>query len=232
MKRRSSRRPTSRDERRGSSVADRSADQFVPAGRFSKLSDILNEIAEDGSRERIAVSDLLAAMDKRAIGALMFIFAVPNVLPTPPGTSAVLGAPLVFLAAQMTFGLRPWLPRLIADRSLARSDFAAIIRRCAPWLVRAERLLRPRMSWLTRAPFEYAVGALCFVLAMVLFLPIPLGNMAPALAICIFSLGIVESDGVWVFAGLGIAVGALALVSGMIYAAIASALFIIANAVG
>lgn len=199
-----------------------------PRGRA--LSEILQDIAADTSRDRIAVGDILAAMRDRAIAALMLIFALPNVLPMPPGTSSILGAPLIFLAAQLTFGLRPWLPRVIAERSIARSDFAILVRRAAPWLARAERLLRPRLGALARPPFEYLVGLSSLVMALVLFLPIPLGNMLPALSICLYSLGILERDGAWILAGLLAGLAGLALVWGVLYALIGSALFIFANA--
>ncbi|MFV3077356.1 exopolysaccharide biosynthesis protein [Niveispirillum fermenti] len=195
-----------------------------------RLSDILRAIAGDESRERIAIKDLLAIMKDRALGALLFIFALPNVLPTPPGTSAVLGAPLIFLAAQLALGRSPWLPRVIADRSIARADFAALVTRTAPWLAKAERLLRPRLGVLSRPPAEYLVGLFCFLLAVILFLPIPLGNMMPALAICLFSLGILERDGVWILAGLLAAILSVGLVWGVLYALIKSALFIMAHA--
>lgn len=197
-----------------------------------RLSDILDELLADPGRERIAVADLLAAMQDRAIGALMFVFAVPNVLPAPPGLSAILGAPLIFLAVQLTFGLRPWLPQLIARRSMSRADFAALTARIGPWLERAERLLRPRLSGLARPPAERLVGAVCLVLAVLLFLPIPLGNMLPALAICLFALGILERDGLWILAGAATAAGAVALVSGVLYALVKTALFLIASALG
>lgn len=192
--------------------------------------DILAGIANDTSRDRIVVADLLAAMHDRALAALMFIFAVPNILPVPPGTSAVLGAPLIFLAAQLALGMRPWLPKIIANRSMARADFAALVGRAGPWLARAERLLRPRLSSLARPPAEYAIGVICLLLATILFLPIPLGNMLPALAICLFALGILERDGVWVLAGFITAVASVALVWGVLYALIKSALFIFTNA--
>lgn len=199
-----------------------------PRGRA--LSEILRDIAGDTSRERIAVGDILAAMRDRAIAALMFIFALPNVLPMPPGMSSILGAPLIFLAAQLTLGLRPWLPGVIAGRSIARSDFAILVRRTSPWLARAEKLLRPRLGTLARPPFEYLVGLLSLLMALILFLPIPLGNMLPALAICLFSLGILERDGAWILAGLLAALAGVALVWGVLYALIGSALFIFANA--
>jgi hypothetical protein len=202
--------------------------QAWPQGRA--LSQILAALANDASRERIRIADLLAVMQDRAVAALMFIFAVPNVVPVPPGTSAILGAPLIFLAAQLALGMRPWLPKLIAERSMARSDFAALIARTGPWLVRAERLLRPRLAGLARPPAEYAVGAICLLLAVIVFLPIPLGNMLPALAICLFALGILERDGVWVLAGMVSAVASVALVWGVLYALIKSALFLLNNA--
>lgn len=196
------------------------------------LSELLRRIAHDATRERISVGDLLAAMHDRAIGALLFIFAVPNALPMPPGTSSVIGAPLIFLAAQLALGLRPWLPRLIAQRSMARSDFAALVARVGPWLARAEKLLRPRLSGLARPPFERVVGAICLLMAIVLVLPIPLGNMLPALAICLFSLGILERDGVWVLAGLATTVAAIALVWGVLFAMVKAAVFLFVNLFG
>ena len=200
------------------------------AGPARPLSDLLTEIAADASRERVSIADLLSALRDRALAALLLIFALPNVMPMPPGTSALLGAPLLFLATQLALGRRPWLPSVIAERSMPRSHFASLIARAAPWLARAERLLRPRWVVLCRPPAEYGVGLLCLLLSLIVFLPIPLGNMLPALAICLFALGILERDGVWVLAGFVTAIGAVALVWGVLYALIRSAVFILANA--
>ncbi|MFT0858546.1 exopolysaccharide biosynthesis protein [Ancylobacter sp. G4_0304] len=193
----------------------------------TRLSDVLNGIANDEGRERVGVGDLLGVMKERAFGPLMLIFALPNVLPTPPGTSAVLGAPLIFLTLQLALGRDPWLPRLIADRSIARKDFAAFIGRATPWLARAEGLLRPRFSILAHPPSEYLIGVLCFVLAVVLVLPIPLGNMLPALSICVFALGILERDGLWILAGIVLAITSLGVVSGVIWAFIKAGLYLL-----
>ncbi|MFC0218449.1 hypothetical protein FHS82_002318 [Pseudochelatococcus lubricantis] len=201
-----------------------------PPGR--RLWAILRSLARDTSRERISVGDLLDTMHDRAFGALMFIFAFPNILPTPPGTSAILAAPLVFLTAQMMIGRKPWLPQVIAARSMARRDFAAMTERAVPWLARAERLLRPRLLHLATPPMEYFIGAVCFLLSVILLLPIPLGNMLPALAICLFSLGILGRDGVWVLLGVVATIVSLVVVGGVLYGLLKTALFIIANAFG
>ncbi len=198
----------------------------TPAGRLP-LSAMLHALAQDDSRERIAVSDLLAALGDRALAALLFVFAVPNVLPVPPGTSTVLGAPLVFLAAQLAFGRRPWLPTVIARRTMTRADFATVVRRIGPWLARAERLLRPRVERLAQPPMEYLIGLVCLLLAVVLVLPVPLGNILPALAISLLALGILERDGLWILAGLGTAVVSAIVVSGVVYAMVKAAIYFV-----
>jgi hypothetical protein len=205
--------------------------RFQRRPRRAHFSQILRAIAEDETRERIAISDLLEAMGDRAFGALMLVFALPNVLPTPPGTSSILGAPLVFLAAQMAFGWKPWLPRVIAARSMTREDFAALVDRLGPWLARAERLLKPRLSALTVYPFENLIGLLCLVLALILFLPVPLGNMLPAFTICLFAFGILGRDGVWVIAAIFMTVVSVTLVAGVVYALVKAVIFLFNRAI-
>ena len=193
------------------------------------LSDVLQRLAEDGERERISIGDLLAALSDRALGALLFVFACPNVLPALPGTSVILGAPLVLLAAQLAFKRKPWLPGFIARRSMARPDFQALMHRVCPWLRRAEKMLRPRASAWALPPMEYVVGLVCLLLAIVVLLPIPLGNMLPALAISLLALGVLERDGLWIVAGLATAAAAAVLVSGVVFASVQALLYVMVH---
>ncbi len=113
---------------------------------------------------------------------------------------------------------------------MPRERFAQLVDRLAPWLARAERLLRPRWSVLVGHRAENVLGAVCLVLAIVLALPIPLGNMLPAFAICLIALGILERDGVWTSIGVLVGLGSLVLVSGVVYALTKSFMFIFLNA--
>lgn len=196
----------------------------------ARLSQMLEAIAADESREAISFGDLLTTLHGRAFGALMIIFAFPNILPSPPGLAGVLGLPLVFLSAQMMLGRMPWLPGFIARRSLPRSSFAAFFARATPWLARAERLLRHRWPVLTTETAQKLVGLVCLILSLVLILPIPLGNMLPSIAICLFALGVLERDGLWIIGGLIFSVFALGFVGGMGYAVVKSAIFVLMNA--
>jgi len=206
-------------------------DATEPAGPpGARLSQMLEQIAADDSRETISFADLLTALHGRAFGALMIIFAFPNILPSPPGLAGVLGLPLVFLSAQMMLGRLPWLPAFISRRSLPRTSFAALFNRATPWLARAERLLRHRLPLMTSAAAQRGVGLVCLILSLVLILPIPFGNTLPSLAICLFALGLLERDGVWIIGGLAFSIFAIGFVGGMAYALIQSAIFIVMNA--
>lgn len=188
--------------------------------RGGRLSEILASLAEDTSRKRVSVADIFQAMGDRAFGALILIFALPNIIPSPPGTSALTGAPLVFLSAQLMLGQSPWLPKLIANRSVAQSDFSAIASRVSPWLARGERMLRPRLGFLIYPPAEYLTGFLCLILSIILILPIPLGNILPAIAICLFSFGILERDGLCVLLGMVMFAVSVTVVAGVLFALI------------
>ena len=181
-----------------------------------RLSAILTAIAEAEDRDRISIGDLLEALKRRALGALMFIFAIITALPMPPGVSAVVGAPLVFLSAQLMLGMNAWLPRIITDRSLSRVDFHRVVKAASPWLARAEGIMKPRFEFLAKRPAVYFAGFVTFVMSLLVLLPIPGANMAPSIAICIIALGLLERDGIWIV--LGALVGIVStVVVGSIY---------------
>lgn len=178
--------------------------------RHAALSEVLARIAADDTRQRVTVGDALALAGDRAFGALLFVFAVPNVVPTPPGTSSVLGLPLMLLAVQFLFGRKtPWLPHMIADRSVAREDFVRVLTKVNPRLQRLERVLKPRLGLLVSPIAERILGLVILALAILIFLPIPFGNIVPAAAICLMALALIEHDGL--VAALGAAIGIASL---------------------
>ncbi|EYD77647.1 Exopolysaccharide synthesis, ExoD [Rubellimicrobium mesophilum DSM 19309] len=195
-----------------------------------KLSQILEEIAADTSRTRVCIADIIQAMHGRAFGALLLIFAFPNAIPAIPGTSSILGLPLLFLSAQMMLGKPVWLPKVVSLRSMSRDDFANLVERVNPWLEWADRFTAPRLSVLGDPIAERLIGAFCLILSIVLVLPVPLGNMLPGIAICLIALGVLERDGFWI--GGGIAVGAIALLVawGVVYALAKMTWFLLVNA--
>lgn len=210
--------------------AMQAAEAAIARPPHERLSRTLTRIAGEAAGDRITLGDLLAALQGRAFGALMLVFAFPNILPSPPGLAGVLGLPLVVLSALMVAGRDPWLPPFIARRGLATVTFQKMVDRGTPWIMRAERLLQHRLPVLTTPPAQRAIGLLCLLLSLVLMLPVPFGNLMPSLAICVLALGLLERDGAWVLGGVVAAAGAVVWVGALGYALVKSAVFLFLNA--
>ena len=203
-----------------------------PNGR--RTSALLREFMETGTAERISLGALRDALGDRGFGVLLLIFALPNLVPLNiPLLSAVLGLPLVLLAAQLTYGRpRPWFPDWLKDRSFPRASFTAVVTRTLPALERAERLLKPRLTGLLSWTGERLIGAAILFLALVLTLPIPFANWLPAFAIAIFGLAIVEKDGVAVLAGFAVGVASVVVAGAVVIGFIKAALLVLSGLIG
>jgi hypothetical protein len=168
------------------------------------LSEMMGQIAAD-SDPTVTLGEIIHRLGHRAFGAMFFVFAAPNWLPLPPGTSTFLGFPLVLMTPQMIFGVRgPWLPNFIDARPLKRRQLADAFQKLIPWLQRVEKVSRPRLTFLFGPVGDRVIAFVCFLLSLILILPIPLGNMAPAAAIAVFGLAMIQRDGILALAAYAI----------------------------
>jgi hypothetical protein len=194
------------------------APDLAPRPRPRRTSQLLRDFVTSHPEPRISLGVLRDALGDRGFGVLLFIFALPNLVPVNiPLLSAVLGLPLVLLAAQLTYGRhKPWFPRWLTERSFPREGFANVVLRSLPYLEGAERLLRPRLTVLLSWTGERLTGLAILILALVLFLPIPFANWLPACAIAIIGLAIVEKDGLAVLVGLAVGVASLVVAAAVV----------------
>jgi hypothetical protein len=195
-------------------------------GTGRRMSTILLGLVYGAEGERVSLGDMVDAFDARAYGPLIVLFAAPNVLPVAlPGISAVLGAPLILLTAQLMIGRhRPWLPGFLRRRSLARTSFESLVHRIVPRLTRIEQMIQPRLLPLTGSWGTRAIGAVGMILAAIVFLPVPFGNALPGMALVLMAVGLLSRDGVAVVMGALIGMAGLAVVSGFVYGAFAAAM--------
>ncbi|MES2895787.1 MAG: exopolysaccharide biosynthesis protein [Pseudomonadota bacterium] len=182
----------------------------LAAGDHRKpISQILRDL---GEQESLSVGEVVDLFGRRAFGALMFVFSIPNLLPLPPGSSTLLGAPLLLLSPQVALGISTlWLPRIIDDRKVTGASLHAAFNRLLPWVERIEQVSRPRLTFMFGPAGDRIIGVICTLLSFVLILPIPLGNLLPALTIGVLGFSLFQRDGVFALLGY-----ALAAVSGAV----------------
>jgi hypothetical protein len=186
-----------------------------------RASTILSALVDRGETKALRVGDLLDALHERAFGMAILIFILPNSLPMPgiPYVSMVTGIPICLFALQMLFGMsRPWLPHRIARREIPQRRIRLVWKKILPAFVRVEKFVRPRHLALTSQFAERLLALVILVLAIILTLPIPAGNLLPAWAIALLALGLMERDGRLVIAGLIGSVVALAWIAALLIA--------------
>lgn len=157
---------------------------------------LLDGLLEGDQQQTLDLNTLMQGLGRRAFGMLVFMATLPAFIPIPIG--GVLSGPLVvFLAAQLLIGLRtPWLPGFIGRRGPKRKTLARFERIVGPWLLRLERLVRPRLGGMLDHRLASAVtGLLLLLLGVLLSLPIPFTNYLLGGLILLFALALLERDG-------------------------------------
>ncbi len=175
----------------------------------ARLSSLFERLAAEGEGP-ITIAEIRTALGDRSLATLLIFFAVINLIPLPPPSSAILGLPLLIVAAQMLYGsTSAWLPKRILNISLTRPQFRGAMDRIVPWLTRLEKYIRPRYWPFWPKQGERVVGAISLFLAIIVTLPIPLGNWFPAFSITLLGFALSERDGVML--GVGALAGIFAL---------------------
>jgi hypothetical protein len=145
----------------------------------------------------------------RAYALILLVFSLPEALPLPvAGMSTFLAIPLILVSLQMLlFGPVPRLPGWLRNRRVPLQFLKLADTRIGRALNRLERISRPRWNGLVEQ--TRIIGAVCLVLAVVIALPIPFGNMLPALCVLGIAVGMLQRDGALV-AGSMTAAGIIA----------------------
>ncbi|MCX2721438.1 exopolysaccharide biosynthesis protein [Roseibium salinum] len=160
----------------------------------------------------LTLGNLLSALGEASFGWAIVVFSILTLLPLPPGSSLVTGLPLLVTTAQMMLGFPHMkLPGPLARLRLDHAKLRRTVLRMRPVTRRLERILHPRYQYIFAARNERSLGALLFVIAFVLFLPVPLSGWFPAMALFISGVGVVERDGLVTLLGLGLGAASILL---------------------
>jgi len=161
--------------------------------------DMLSAVADAHDSPDITVDEILSSLGNHGFGLLILMLALPNTIPGPiiPGFSVPFALGIILLSIQILRGhRRPLLPAWLRRRSMKRARFRRFVGRADPVLRRFERWFKPRTAAFMKNKGDRprALGIMLILFALVLALPIPLGNGPEAFAICIIGLGLFESD--------------------------------------
>jgi hypothetical protein len=173
--------------------------------RPRKLSEELAMILREFEVENVTLREVLGLLHGRGYVLLVMLLALPFCTPVPlPGVSTPFGLIITIIGARMAFGAKPWLPARLLDTRLSPKIFAKVFAFTRKIILGFERLLRPRLLWVTSTPRReqlHAIPIVVCALMLLLPLPIPFSNVVPAWGIMLISGGLLERDGGFILAG-------------------------------
>ncbi len=170
-----------------------------------KLSEELALILREFEVETVTLREVLGLLHGRGYVLLVMLLALPFCTPVPlPGLSTPFGLIITIIGVRLALGAKPWLPARLLDTRLPPKIFARVFAFTRKIILGFERLLRPRMLWVTGSAGLLQLHAVPIVIcaAMLLLpLPIPFSNIVPAWGIMLIAGGLLERDGAFIIAG-------------------------------
>jgi hypothetical protein len=162
-----------------------------------RLSADLEELLRRHGASGFTLREALSAFAARGYGLLLVLLALPSAMPVPaPGYSTPFGVALFLVGAQILSGkTMPWLPGWVLDRRVPAETGRKMIGFGIRFFGRLEQWIRPRFTWSFRKGGHWLSGVAVLVMAILMILPLPLTNTAPAGVIFLIGVGLLEKDG-------------------------------------
>lgn len=188
--------------------------------RNGPISRRLLAIARTVKTETLSVGDLIDRLETEGLGLTLLLLTLPALIPLPGPFGIVFGTLVAGVAIQILFGAeRLWLPEILRRRPVPQRILRNVIRAGLDWSEFAERGLREnRMVWLTGRRARMLLALPLLLMALTIVLPIPLGNLLPALALIAAAIGFMACDGLAVLVSILIAVAAVIWIAILLYA--------------
>nr|WP_283949788.1 exopolysaccharide biosynthesis protein [Limobrevibacterium gyesilva] len=182
-------------------------------------STILQDLLLHAPEETVTLGWLMGNLGDRSFGIILLLLGL---LASLPGVSAIVGVIIAFPACQMILARRsPVLPRFVAARTFPKQRLASMLIRVDPPLRYLERFIRPR--WQTPLQMtKRVVGGAILLVGALLFVPLPLSNVPPALVVVLLSFAYLEEDGVLLCIALSFALALLLIAAGTVWQAISA----------
>ncbi|HAS8152530.1 exopolysaccharide biosynthesis protein [Vibrio vulnificus] len=165
----------------------------VPENQRSRTSDVIVELIKQAQSPGITLRNLTDRLGDRTFGMLLMLIALFNVLPL---VSIIGGILIATLGLQMILGRRKaWLPSVILDRELPNDKVQAMLRTFEPKVRKLEQYIYPRIQYMEAPVVDQVNGCIILLLGLLISLPFPFTNIAPAFVVMIMGLGLMERDG-------------------------------------
>lgn len=173
----------------------------MPHGPQDNLQQFLLNLRQSSSgRRRVSVAHMLQASGERSFGPMILLpgLLVLSPLSGIPGLPSLAALAVALVTLQLLIGRRHfWLPRWLLRRSVPAQRFDQALGLMLRGAKPIDRLVKPRLRWLTRGPAYPLCALICLLVA--LSMPplelVPFANSLAGAALTCLGLSLIARDG-------------------------------------
>lgn len=181
-----------------------------------ELLDQIEAAAEDC--DKVSLDSVMDAVGRRSFGPILVLVGLIILAPLVgdiPGVPTLMALVIVLIAGQVLLQREHlWLPRWLLERSIASDKLKKAIK----WLRKPsrfiDRLLRPRLQYLTQEIGIQATALLCIIIAAALppMELVPFSANAAGIALTALGLALIANDGALAIVATVVSVGTIGFV--------------------
>ena len=182
----------------------------------ARLREMLELAREKGG---LSIGEALETMGRTSIAFTILFLAIPALTPIPGPFGMVFGTALALVSLQIVAGGRKvWLPAVIRNRQVSLTALDLVVRHAVPVIARVEKVVRSgRLKALTGPTVQVLLGIPVFLLAVVIALPIPFGNILPVFSLVVLAVALMERDGLVTLIGLLLTTVTIGVTAALLY---------------
>ena len=187
--------------------------QAKPLNTEKPLQSILDHVDDVIVDESADLKSIIESFGDRAFGPVMLLSGLFMLTPLGaiPMVPAAFGFVVITFAVQLLMRREtPWMPQVLAKVKVSSARVKKVKAKATPVLAKIDGIIRPRMQWAARGPFQVLAALIAIILSMAM---VPLGAVPfavciPGFVLGLLGLGITARDGIMMIIAFTLSLGA------------------------
>ena len=177
---------------------------------LQSILDHVDDVIVDDSAD---LKSIIESFGDRAFGPVMLLSGLFMLTPLGaiPMVPAAFGFVVITFAVQLLMRREtPWMPQVLAKVKVSSARVKKVKAKATPVLAKIDGIIRPRMQWAARGPFQVLAALIAIILSMAM---VPLGAVPfavciPGFVLGLLGLGITARDGIMMIIAFTLSLGA------------------------
>ncbi|SDK87668.1 Uncharacterized conserved protein [Modicisalibacter muralis] len=187
--------------------------------QFTTLEQLIVRLREAAQgADRVSLRAIIETVGSRSFGPLLLIAGLVTLMPIIgdiPGVPTVMAVVVLLTSIQLLLHRQYfWLPGWLLNRSISRKTFVKALQWSLSPAHSIDRLLRPRLVFLTRRAGIYFIAVMCIVIAAAMppMEVVPFSATGAGAALSAFGLSLIAQDGLLALLAFALTAGTLGFV--------------------